>query len=139
MRKIDLERIIEKSGKNRTQIGKLLFADFSRPDMKLDRVLSGKDELTASQILTLSEFIGCSIDDLYGSFGWHSKMRGNVLQFFSNDYPGWCAELTNGSLLTSRIFYEDSLKIDDTVHAKSITLLEFVSSVKKQIEEIINQ
>ena len=68
--KVDLKQIIRDNRLDRQRIGELLFPKLLHPNKKLQQLFAGNGELNASQLLTLSRFLGVSVDQLYTEDGF---------------------------------------------------------------------
>lgn len=79
---IDLKKIqLKRPELTTTKIGELLFPGYDWPELAVKRLLSGKSELTESQIRILSTFLAISPCELFnddGQSNWLNKSNGNA-------------------------------------------------------------
>ena len=122
MKGINLRKIIEHHELDSTEIAKLLFPKNRHPLLALNRILFNKAVLDADQISRFSMFTGIPIADLYDGTGWQSRYSKGKHILTSGDYR---AELDTETWST-KVFKNDTLYHEFIMHAKSITLSEYI-------------
>lgn len=125
MGNIDLKLIIEATGLDQEMIAEQLFPTNQYPKLALNRVLSGKSLLDASQISKLSSLTGLPINELFSGSSWKTDSRGGKHKFTNGDFV---AELDTETWIT-KIFLSGSLKHESIIHAKNVPLSEYISAL----------
>lgn len=131
MRKIDLDSIIKMYDLDVNEIAKHLFPDNKYARLALNRVLSKKAVLDATQISRLAMFIDIPISALYSGKEWKSKRNRDLIVLTADDYT---AELNTKTWLT-KIYHKKSLFHEAVIHDGSIPLNEFINKLNIEIEK----
>lgn len=129
MQTINLEKIIELSGADKNKLAAVLFPKQLHPVRSLYRAINVKQDLTASQISALSEFIDVPIGMLFSDAAWSMGVPAGqsrrIVQFRTYNY---FAELDLESMTTS--VSKDGLTFIKTIkHPKGVELTEYLSQI----------
>lgn len=85
MHNIQLQKIIDLQGLDKTKLAQELFEGHKHPSMALNRVLAGNMLLNANQVAQLSEITGLPIGFIYAAGEWKSSARLNKLYFLAGE------------------------------------------------------
>ena len=125
---LDLQKIINDQNLDVNELAAKLFPGNKHSYLALHRVIKGKTELSASQISTLSQVTGLTIDELFGG-SWRTVAKGDLITFSKGDV---LAELNTKTWIT-RIYKNNTLIFEDVIVSQSISLKEFLKLVDSKI------
>lgn len=129
---LNLRPILRAKNISNTEAAALIFPNLKHPVKALSRILSGKGELSSSQVLTLAKHLGCTPNDLYEPqrWLWSDDKDGELVFIYGRNFR---AEVNKETWETA-IFY-DSKEIDRRVFCDgSSTLKEFFDQVEARIK-----
>ncbi len=116
---------------DKKEIAQLLFPSVEYPDHALGRVLRGEQELNATQLLRLSQFVGCSADDLLNCSNW-KRIAGKSDETVVVRSGKWTARLFMDEGVT-RVYKNGVLYKEEVLHAKAITLSDYFAVLNNVI------
>lgn len=127
--KIELEKIIKRSGLDKKEVANQLFPENKFPVMALTRVLNEEALLDADQISKLALMLNVDVDDLYRD-GWHLQRVNTGHVFTRGDYV---ATLDTFSW-TMRIHHKGSMFHEEVLCPATISMHDFIQKVNDLIE-----
>jgi len=133
---INVKKLLEDRGMNKTQIGALLFPNVKFPKRAFSRVLTGETELSASQIAILAEHLGVSVNDLFepDTFRWENSLNGTHVFVYGNNFR---AEV-NTETWETILYYKDQI-FDRGVFCDGTTpISEFRDIIKNKVQDWID-
>lgn len=130
---LNIKKILEDKGENKTEIGKLLFPDNRFPARAFSRILTGEAELSASQVSILAERLGCEITELYepDRWIWDDTRDGKHVFIYGTNFR------VEVNLITweTTIYYKDEI-IKQGIFCDAHTPIgEFFDSIKADIQD----
>lgn len=131
MKTINLKRIVEESGKDRTEIAKHVFPGNKFPVLALKRVMAGHAVLDANQISRLALYLDVPIEDLFAGSWKAAKPLGGTYTLTNGR---WTAVLSLSSGIT-RLFHDDTIYHEEVLHTSAIPLSEYI----KTLDNLINK
>lgn len=92
---VDLNKVLDKTGMTKTDLGRILFPMNIHVLPALDRVINGPAELSESQVARLAMKLDISIGELYDMSSWKAKSKDKVLYFSDDDFEAELDTVTN--------------------------------------------
>jgi len=127
MHNIQLQKIIDLQKLDTSKLAAELFAGHKHPAMALNRVLSGKMLLNATQVMQLSEITNLPIGFLYSAGGWLASATPTRTFFVSGEV---LAELEPNRLKTKISYTHKGRDFVETyVHPSSIGAKTYLSEL----------
>lgn len=128
---LNLKKILDAKGVNKSEIDVLLFPNVKYPDRALARILEGEAELSASQISILSDFLGMSIDEMFepDRFRWENTLDGKHIFIYGDTFR---VEVSLDTWQTIIYFRDEIIKRDNTFTGDT-TLSAFFEKVREEI------
>ncbi len=129
---IDIKQTLKEKGLKKTNVAALIFPDVKFPSRAFSRVLSGKTELTTSQITKLAEILEVRVEDLFepDRFKWDVK-DGKHIFLYGNEFR---AEVDMETWNT-RLYHCGELIKEDVICDGSTPISEFLSTLKNLITD----
>lgn len=132
MQKINLSKIIERSGIPATEIAEHLFPGNMYPRVALKRVENGDGSLNEEQISKLALLVGLSIEDLFNNSTWKlDDIKDRRLCFVSGQYVAHYDKKTG---LTS-VFDKETLFHETVISIEGMGLSQYLGMLDQIIEE----
>lgn len=129
MRKINLAQIIESQKLDKEKLAKVLFPRHNYPYQSLLRILRGDQELSESQIVTLSDYVGMTMTDLFTTKGWKASYHENTHVFEKDNYT---AHL-NTDTWELIVFVKGHIQASNLLVHKSISVAELIKTIEREI------
>lgn len=128
---LNLKKILDAKGVNKSEIDVLLFPTVKYPDRALARILEGEAELSASQISILSDFLGMSIDEMFepDRFRWENTLDGKHIFIYGDTFR---VEVSLDTWQTVIYFRDEIIKRDNTFTGDT-TLRAFFEEIREEI------
>lgn len=133
---INIKKILEDRGVSKTQVAALVFPDVKFPQRAFSRVLTGKTELTASQIATIADFLGVSVESLYepNRWIWDNTRDGKHIFLYGDSFR---AEVDLQTWVT-RLYHDQDLVLEDTICDGKTPLGEYLSKLQQIVTDWID-
>ena len=133
---LNLKKVLEAKGVSKTDIDVLLFPNVKFPDRALARILDGEAELSASQVATLSEFLGMSIDEMFepDRFRWENTLDGKHVFIYGDTFR---VEVSLDTWQTVIYFRDEIIKRDNTFTGNT-PLSVFFDEIREEIHNWID-
>ena len=130
---IDLRKIRDSRPElTNAKLGELLFSDHKHPEMAVARVMSGRTELSTSQIETLAAFLGVRPGDLFTTEerkGWlDTSGTGDQIVLTKGDYTA----VYNSKQAKSTLFYKGK-PINEAILSGGCLVSEYLDLLDKAI------
>ena len=85
---LNVKKLLEDRKVKKGEIARLLFPDVKFPLRAFARIMTGEEELSASQVSMLAERLQCEIVDLYepDRWLWNNTKEGKYIFIYGNDF-----------------------------------------------------
>ena len=134
MIRIDIDKIVEKSGLKKSFIAQELFPENGKKNEALQRVALGKGQLYAEQIVRLSEITGIVISDLFegNPETWKMQTKEHICTFIRDTFR---AEYDMQEQ-TLRLFAKETLFTEKYFHPRKslVTIDEVIETLEENVK-----
>ena len=132
---IDLNVLIKEANLNKGLLAAQLFPDKKHPASALSRVISGKQELNASQIAKLSAIVGVPISALFDKRWNMTSTTANQLEMRKWYYTARI-DLTT---FTGDLYLDGALQVQRVVLPQNIKLTDLTAQLDRLFAELLEQ
>jgi hypothetical protein len=122
---MDLKKILKNS--NRDEVAAVLFPDNGHPVRALNRVISGKSYLNSKQLVTLADYLGITVGELYSANAWRSVATNKIITFYRGPY---IARLNTSTWIT-QVFKKDDPLYEGVIHGANVPLSKYIFELNK--------
>ena len=113
MNKINLKKIIEESGLDKSEVARQLFPINKHPELALNRIISGHANLDADQICKLAVLVDVPIAELFSGGNWKARAIESVHLLTSGEYTAKLNKVTG----VTQLYHNESLFHEEIILA----------------------